>query len=354
MADNKTEQPTKKRLEKARKEGQFLSARELVGALQFLAVLMVLGAWLPGWWDRMRTSTVTILQRAFTSDIGSGEWPVLLRTFFTDTLTPLLLVGLALALLTLGVQFALTKMGFSLKRAAPNFNRFNPVKRLQDLPKQNVPALIEAVLLLAILGLAIQSAAHDGLADILRLPLQNIEVATGRVAESIRALLWKAGGLFLVFGAVDLFRQHKRLNSSLKMSKDEVRRENKEMEGDPQIKARIRRLRRDLSRRRMMQEIPKATAVIVNPTHFAVAIRYDVESMASPVVVAKGKNYLALRIRQRAIEHNVPIVENPPLARAMYEGTKVGQAIPAEFYRAVAEILAYIYKIMGRKVPTRS
>lgn len=354
MADNKTEQPTKKRLEKARKEGQFLSARELVGALQFLAVLVVFGKWLPSWWDQMRRSTVVLFSRAFSSEIGSREWPLLLRTLFTDTLTPLLVAGGVIAALTIGVQFALTKMGFSLSRAAPKIDRFNPVKRMIELPKQNIPALIEAVILLLIVGLTIRSVAEDGMADLLRLPLQSLQVATGQIAADIRTLLWKAGGLFLLFGAVDLFRQHKRLTGSLKMTKDEVRRENKETEGDPYIKARVRRLRRDLLRRRMMQDVATATAVIVNPTHFAVAIRYDIETMASPVVVAKGRNYLALRIRQRAVDHNVPIVENPPLARAMYEAVKVGQTIPAEFYRAVAEILAYIYKVMGRKVPVRS
>ena len=133
------------------------------------------------------------------------------------------------------------------------------------------------------------------------------------------------------------------------MSKQEIRDEMKESEGNPQIKGQIRRLRRELLRRRMMQDIPKATAVIVNPTHYAVAIRYEMDSMASPLVVAKGKNYLALRIRQKAIEHGVPIIENPPLARGLYTAAEVGQEIPAEFYRAVAEVLAYIYRLMGRR-----
>ena len=125
----------------------------------------------------------------------------------------------------------------------------------------------------------------------------------------------------------------------------------KETEGNPQIKARIRRLQRDLARRKMMKEVPKATAVIVNPTHYAVAIRYEMESMAAPLVVAKGKNYLALRIRQMAVEHQVPIVENPPLAQALYKSADVGQEIPPHLYRAVAEILAYIFKLMhGRQV----
>lgn len=354
MPDNRTEQPTKKRLEKARKEGQFLSARELVGALQFLAALIILGNWLPHWWSDMRTTTLMLISRAFRSDIGTREWPVLLQNLFTSTLSPLLFAGLAIALITIGIQFGLTRMGFSLQRAIPKFDRFNPVKRLQQLPQQNIPALIEAVLLLLIVGLSVQSFVRDNISDLIRLPLANVQAAMNQIGDHVHALLWKAGGLFLLFGAVDLFRQHKRLNSTLKMTKEEVRREHRETEGDPQIRARVRRLRRDLVRRRMMQEIPTATAVIVNPTHYAIAIRYEMETMASPMVVAKGKNYLALRIRQRAVEHNVPIVENPPLAKAMYAGARVGQPIPVEFYRAVAEILAYIYRIMGRKMPGKS
>lgn len=135
------------------------------------------------------------------------------------------------------------------------------------------------------------------------------------------------------------------------MSKQDIRDEMKEVEGNPQIKARVRRLQRDLVRRQMMKEVPTATAVVVNPTHYAVAIRYRMDSMTAPVVVAKGKNYLALRIRQLATDHEVPIVENPPLAQALYKTAEVGQEIPAHLYRAVAEILAYIYKLMNGKLP---
>jgi flagellar biosynthesis protein FlhB len=135
------------------------------------------------------------------------------------------------------------------------------------------------------------------------------------------------------------------------MTKQEIKEENKRNEGDPHIKGKIRRLRRDMLRRQMIRDVPKATAVIVNPTHFAVAIRYDLETMSSPVVVAKGKNWLALQIRQVAVQHQVPIIENPPLARALYSAIDVGRPIPPEFYRAMAEILAYIYKMMGHKMP---
>ena len=145
-----------------------------------------------------------------------------------------------------------------------------------------------------------------------------------------------------------MVRQQRRFTKSLKMSKQEIRDENKESEGNPEIKARIRRLQRDAARRNMMKAVPTATAVIVNPTHYAVAIRYELEKMAAPQVVAKGKNYLARRIREIAISNQVPIVENQLLAQALYKSADVGQEIPPHLYRAVAEILAYIFKLMNR------
>jgi len=162
-------------------------------------------------------------------------------------------------------------------------------------------------------------------------------------------VLWKAAAFFVLFGAIDLFRQKRRFAKKMRMSKQEVREELKETEGNPQIKMRIRRLQRDVRRRRMMDEVKTATAVVVNPTHYAVAIRYQHETMSAPVVVAKGKNYLALRIRARALEYQIPLIENPPLAQALYKSVDVGQQIPSHLYRAVAEILAYIYRLMGTK-----
>jgi flagellar biosynthetic protein FlhB len=150
---------------------------------------------------------------------------------------------------------------------------------------------------------------------------------------------------------VDLFRQRKKHAAQMRMSKQEIKEEHKESDGNPMVRMKIRRLQRDMARRNMMKAIPTATAVIVNPTHYAVAIRYQVDSMAAPTVVAKGKNYLALRIRKRALEHQVPIVENVPLAQALYTSADVGQEIPTHLYRAVAEILAYIFKLMNGKMP---
>ena len=165
---------------------------------------------------------------------------------------------------------------------------------------------------------------------------------------SIESLLCKLAGVLFLFCAVDLLRTRLKYARDLRMSKQEIKDEQKESEGNPQIKGHIRRLRRDMVRKQMMKNVAKATVVVVNPTHYAVAIRYDMEAMASPQVVAKGRNYLAMRIRQRAVENAVPIVENPPLARALYKSVEVGQEIPANFYRAVAEVLAYIFKMMNQ------
>jgi flagellar biosynthesis protein FlhB len=190
---------------------------------------------------------------------------------------------------------------------------------------------------------------RDSLERFQALPFQTPAAGARETGAAVVALLWKGAAVFVVFGAVDLFRQRRRWQKQMRMSKQEVREEVKESEGNPQIKGRIRRLQRDMARKRMMQEVPTASAVVVNPTHYAVALRYSMEGMTAPVVVAKGRNYLALRIRERARSHGVPIVENPPLAQALYKSVEVGQEIPAHLYRAVAEILAYIYRLTHRQ-----
>jgi flagellar biosynthetic protein FlhB len=198
---------------------------------------------------------------------------------------------------------------------------------------------------------AVWVIARERLDDFMTLPLRSVESGVSLIGGSLMELFWKAAGVFVVFGSVDLFRQLKKYKTDLKMSKQEIREEMKDVEGNPQMKAKIRRLQRERVRRQMMKDVPKATAVIVNPTHFAVAIRYQLDSMAAPMVIAKGKNYLALRIRQKAVEHEIPIIENPPLAQALYKSVDLGQEIPPHLYRAVAEILAYIFKLMNGRLP---
>jgi flagellar biosynthetic protein FlhB len=353
MADKsqQTEKPTARRVEKARAEGRFPAAKELIGAVQFLAFVMVLGAWGGNWISAMRRMMRLTIERAFRSELTV---PGVIQLAFSSAghlFVPLALAGSGLVVLSLSARLATTRMGLSWKALSPNFGRLNGFSRLKDLPRQNLPALVQAAVMLPLAGAAAYAVARDNVAAFLALPFQDLEIGVIAVGQAIQGLLWKAAGVFLVFGLIDMFRQQRRYMRDLRMSKQEVRDELKEVEGNPQIKSRIRRLQRELLRRRMMQDVPKATAVVVNPTHYAVALKYELDSMAAPRVLAKGKNYLALRIREKAIAHEVPIVENPPLAQALYKSVEVGQEIPPHLYRAVAEILAYIYRIMNGRLP---
>jgi len=204
---------------------------------------------------------------------------------------------------------------------------------------------MQASAMLVLFSMAIYSIAKQNADLLLVLPFTNLDTGLLKVGASIKDILWKAAAMFLLFGFIDLIRQKRKFTKDLKMTKQEVKQEAKDSDGNPHVKGKIRRLQRDFARRRMMENVATATAVIVNPTHYAIAIRYDHETMATPLVVAKGKNYLALRIRKRALEHNIPLVENPPLAQALYKSVDVGKEIPAHLYRAVAEVLAYIYRL---------
>lgn len=353
MADQgqKTEKPTPQRLKKAREEGRFPTSREFLFGFQFLVFVTLLAAQGPQYWARQQAVLVRALRIGRPEDMGIPAVADIFRGYAWDLLMPLLIGGSILFAGALGVQLGVTGFGIAGSRLKPDFNRLSPMSRLKELPAQNLTSLVQALILLPLLFAAVWAVAADQASLFMKIPFMPLRHGAALVSSSLLDLLWKVTGLFVVWGAIDLFRQRRRYMREMRMTKQEIREEYKQSDGNPEIKMRIRRLRRDLLRRKMMSEVPKATAVIVNPTHFAVAIRYNVQDMAAPKVVAKGKNFLALRIRQKALEHQVPVIENPPLARALYKSVDVGQEIPAHLYRAVAEILAYIYRIMNGRRP---
>ena len=353
MADRseQTEAATERRLKKAREEGQFPEAREFVAALQFLTFAAVLRIGGARWLGSLRQTARMLFEAAYARELTAEDLTSLAwRVFWIDAL-PLALGGLAVVAATLGFRLLTTRFGLSLKKLTPDLARLDPLSKLRQLPRRNLPALLQAMVLLPLFLWAAYVIARERLDVFLTLPMQSVESGSAVLCASLMELLWKSSAVFLVFGSVDLLRQVRRYAKDLRMSKHEIREEHKELEGNPQIKMKIRRLRRDQARRQMMKEVPNATAVVVNPTHFAVAIRYKLDSVTAPTVVAKGKNYLAARIRQKAVENQVPIVENAPLAQALYKSVDVGQEIPPHLYRAVAEILAYIFKLMNGKLP---
>ncbi len=352
MADqDKTEKPTQRRLDQARKDGRFPVSKEFVSAVQFLTLVSFLVIYGTAWFGTLRDTMRSLLVLAFESNFDAGRLTKIIRDVVFTNIRPLAMAGGAVMAVTLVMQVASTGLGVSLNKLAPDFKRLNPAGKLKQLPSQNLPAFFQALVLLPSLAIFLYFAVQENLSVYLQLPLMSIPAGAMRVAMSLQTLLWRAASLFLVFGLVDLFRQRKRYAKQMRMSKQEIKQESKDQEGNPQIKMRIRRLQRDAARRNMMKEVSTATALIVNPTHYAVAIRYQMDSGGAPTVVAKGKNYLAARIRKIALQNQVPIVENPPLAQALYKSVNVGQEIPAHLYKAVAEILAYIFKLMNGRLP---
>ncbi len=351
MADShKNEKPTQKRLEKAREEGQVPASREFVGAVQFIVVVAMLGAWGAWFLHQMQETMRVSIRSAFQSSFSTGSVFNLAGAILQRTFLPLGVAAFALVAVTMGFHLALTRLNFSLKKLQPDFKRLNSLGKLRQMPRQNAWAAFQSALILVFFGWVVYMVGREHLPGMFLLPLAGLHSGIQKVGTSMLQLLWEMSGIFAVFGIVDLVRQKNRLRKDLSMSKQEIQEEAKESEGNPQVRARIRRIQRDMRRRRMMSEIPTATAVIVNPTHFAVAIRYKHESMAAPVVVAKGKNYLALRIRQKALENQIPLIENPPLAQALYKSVDIGREIPPQLYRAVAEILAYVHRLSGGRL----
>jgi len=351
MADNsqKTEGASPRRLQKARADGDFPAARELVSAVQFFAFILLAGAYFSNWIQSVQAAFQLGLRESFSASLTPNDLIAMFLRLSSAVLRPLAILGLALLAITVFFQMAATNMGFSLARLAPRFDRLDPVRKLKDMPGRNMGHLFQAVVMIPVMFWLTWSLVRDRLPELLRLPMMPVTAGAATAGLLVKDAMRKASFVLLLLGLVMLVRERSRYNKRLRMSKQDLRDELKDTEGNPQTKARIRRLQRDMRRKNMMREIAKATAVIVNPTHYAVAIRYEQGAMAAPMVVAKGKNYLAARIRLRANENLVPIIENPPLAQALYKSVDVGQEIPAHLYRAVAEILAYIFKLMGNR-----
>jgi flagellar biosynthetic protein FlhB len=344
----RTEKASPQRVRKAREEGRFAVSREFVAGVQFLAFVTIAAGAVKHWWPVVRESMQTLLIEACRMEVTPASTAALLQGYLAPKALGLVAAGGGVFAVGLLAQVSMTGFGLAGAKLTPDLKRLNPLQKIKDLPKQNLRAMLQAAILLPLLLGALYLVVAPSLEELTALPFAGLEQGVAVVGGKLSGLLWRAAALLLVWGAIDLMRQRQRYMNELKMTKQEVREEWKQAEGSPEIKMKIRQLRRDLLRRRMMSEIPTATAVIVNPTHYAVALRYGIQEAGAPKVIAKGKNYLALRIKQRAIEHRIPVIENKPLAQALYKQCQVGHEIPPALYRAVAEILAYVFRLTGR------
>jgi flagellar biosynthetic protein FlhB len=342
---SRTEQATPRRLQQAREEGQIASSRDLTQAVQFTMAVAAMG-----WFAGALTEGLETLQRGLFAEAfrGNLELPrlrLVLAGIIRGPLAPAAWLSLALLGASLAMHFLQTGFALTSKRLRMDTSRLNPAARLRELPGQNLQETCKAVLLFPIFAGASWVVVRDNLDAFLTLPRQPAAAGLSLLGRSLESLLWKAALALLALGAFDYYRQRRKLGRKLRMTRQEVRQEQRDLEGNPLVKARLRRLQRDLLRRRMIARVPKSSVVITNPSHYAVALEYHLDTMRAPAVTAKGINHMALRIRRLAEQHGIPIVENPPLAQALYKSCQVGGEIPVALYRAVAEILAYIFRL---------
>jgi flagellar biosynthetic protein FlhB len=349
MSDERTEQPTGKRLREAREKGQVARSRDLSVALSSLALTLALVRFGPAIAERMATRLVAGIGRMGDrplEPITSGE---LAQAVASDGWMVLVSVGpLLLIAAIVGVAGTVGQSGFvfATKALELDFGRLNPANGLQRLkPSQGGLEFVKAVLAITALSWIAWRVIAMSMGDGGLLARMAPADAARYGWESIRQLLWQSALAMIALGAGDFAVQKWRVTSQLKMTKQEVKEEHKAQEGSPEIKGRIRRMQREMVKRRMLKAVPGATVVITNPTHFAVALKYERNSMAAPVVVAKGADHLAQRIKAIAREHGVPMVENVPLAQALYKGADIGETIPGALFGAVAEVLAYLVRI---------
>jgi len=341
----RTEEPTPRRKQKAREEGQVASSRELTGAVQFAATVGLLALFADELRDALIAAARGVFRQGFRAEL---DFEHLWAALHALALGPLWFVGLFGALvLASGLLLHLLQTGFALsaKRFKLDFQRLNPVPKLREVPADNLSQTLKGLLLLPLVGLAFWYVLDSEFETLMLLPRQGVASGAATVGEVLIELLLQAAAVLLLLGFLDFYRQRRKTHKKLRMTKHEVKQEQKDLEGNPHVRARLRRLQRERSRRRMMSKVPEATVVVTNPTHYAVALEYKPETMAAPVVVAKGLDFLAQRIKKTAEDSGVPIVQNPPLAQALYRGAEVGSEIPANLYRAVAEILAYIFRL---------
>lgn len=342
----KTEAASSRRLEKAREEGQVPQSRELMAFLVLLAGGG--GMWALSGWMAHHAQTLLRHGLSFGREAAFSD-RAMLTSLSTLTGDAFILAGPVFFLTMIAAIIAPILIGgwiFSTKAFAFDLSRINPVSGIKRVVSMNgLGELVKAVLKsLLIGGFVFWMIARDGEAM-----LGLINQPLDRAVDSFFQLIF-SGAMALLMGvaviaAIDVPFQLWQYYARLRMTREEVRQENKEMEGDPQLKARIRSQQREMARRRMMAEVPKADVVVTNPTHFAVALQYDAGKMAAPKVVAKGAELIALRIREVAEAHDIPILEAPPLARALHRHAEVGGQVPAALYLAVAEVMAYVYQL---------
>ncbi len=348
FAQEPTEAPSERKLRKARERGQVAKSSEVVATATLLAAYLALLWAGPNTWATLNHFAAEIWGNLLRTDLtleatqGLVTRVVLVASLAAAPISLAVLLGGLLAnYLQVGVLFSLTPV-------APDFTRVNPFNFSRVFSRRSLMELLKAIAKLGIIGLIAYQAVAGELTDLPALIDATPKAMLSKVGEVASAIIFRVLLSLMALALLDYLYQRHEFTRQMRMTKQELKEEHKESEGNPEVKGRLRRRQREMSRRRMIADVPKADVVVTNPTHYAVALRYEQGQMEAPEVVAKGAGYMAMKIREIAREHEIPVVENPPLARSLYSAVEAGESIPADLFQAVAEVLAVVYKLRGQ------
>ncbi len=356
MADDedeaqKTEDPTSRKLEKSKEQGQTASSQEIKTWGILLTATLIIALMAPGITRNIRDATVLFIEQphAIPADFEH------LRLVLANLMMKLawILAPLMVAIMIVAVVMSLAQSGliWAPTKINPDVSKLSMIKGLKN--KVNLKAMVEfgkGLLKLGLVSIVTFGIAIPLLDDVTLIPFIDLVLSLERIHQLIVLLAVGTLIVLTVIAVLDYMYQKYAFMQQMKMTKQEVRDEHKQSEGDPQVKARIRQLRTERARQRMMEAVPEADVVITNPTHYAVALKYKIEEMQAPRLVAKGVDNVAFRIRNVAIEHDIPIVENAPLARTLFAAVELDEEIPTEHYQAVAEVIGYVMRLRGDTV----
>lgn len=350
----KTEQPSGKRISESRSKGQVAKSIEINSVAIFTSGLLLIVMTQKHLGGNLAEMSRKIFGGLDKLDISMDLIPYYAYqgvAFFFSLLAPIF--G-GLVVIALVASYAQIGFHFTPKALAPQFSRFNPVANLKNIffSSRSFLELFKSVFKLLVIGMFTYWVLEDMVARAVGILEYSIEEIVTFMVDSAYTLLWKISLVYIIIAAADFGYQKFTHKKNLMMTKQEVKEEMKSDEGDPQVKGKIRSMQRAAARKRMMKDIPTADVVITNPTHFAVALKYDMDQQSAPKVVAKGVDELAQRIKKIATENGVPLHEDRPLARALYAACEVGDDIPSSLFKSVAQILAYIYKLKNSKKKT--
>jgi flagellar biosynthetic protein FlhB len=352
---DKTEPATEKKLSDARKEGQVAKSREIANGFGLLGTFIILKVW-AGYAGKQFLSIFSVIYGMipdlvvfWNGDMPSRDIAVVVRQVLLKILlmiAPILAVGFIIAFVSDVIQVGWKPTS---KPMQPKFSKLNPASGIKRIISINsLVELIKSIAKIGLIGYISYSYIVGKIPILLSLYDMTLMQGIQTAADLVITLGIRISAVYMIIAGADFIYQKVKFSKDMKMTKQEVKDEYKQSEGDPQIKGKIKQKMQEASRRRMMQSLPQADVVITNPTHFAVAIKYDTEVADAPIVIAKGEDYMAAKIKEAARSYDIEIVENKPLARMLYANVDIGQAIPPELYQAVAEVLAYVYHLKGK------